>query len=132
MGVNGYRVSLGVDENVVEFWLVTVPLCKYNENSCTLKKESGGPLPSSALGHRSADSCAGSPGSLPRYMPCGCADRPQRQSAFHQPRGLGRSHGGTSCLLTVLPLGRCGGISPHSLVSPTNSESGCPLLPSTR
>ena len=43
MTVNGYRVSLGVDENVVEFWLVvTVPLCEYNENSCTLKKKSQG------------------------------------------------------------------------------------------
>ena len=45
--------------------------------------------------------------------------------------GLGRSHGGTPCLLTVLPLSRCGGISPPSLVNPTSSESGCPLLPST-
>ena len=60
MTVNGYRVFFGVDENVVEFWLVvTVLLCEYNENSCTLKKESGGPLPSCSLGHRSADSCAG-------------------------------------------------------------------------
>ena len=43
MTVNGYRVSLGVDENVVEFWLVvTVPLCEYNENSCTLKKKKPG------------------------------------------------------------------------------------------
>ena len=77
MTVNGYRVFFGVDENVVEFWLVvTVLLCEYNENSCTLKeKKTGGPLPSSALGHRSADSCAGSPGSHPRYMPCGRADR---------------------------------------------------------
>ena len=41
MTVDGYGVSLGVDENV-EFWLVTVPLCEYNENSCTLKKKKWG------------------------------------------------------------------------------------------
>ena len=41
MTVDGYGVSLGVDENV-EFWLVTVPLCEYNENSCTLKKKKVG------------------------------------------------------------------------------------------
>lgn len=51
----------------MEFWLVTVPLCKYNENSCTLKKESGGHCPRVPWDTEVLEEPAGSPGSL-RYV----------------------------------------------------------------
>ena len=33
MTVNEYGVSFGVDENVVEFWLIIIEFCEYTENT---------------------------------------------------------------------------------------------------